>query len=502
MKRLLMIISLFLVVGCYLACSQKYYENSFFSYEVLKEELVPELTIPFANNLLFCEKYGANENRVYVLSDKQTPEEYFYEVIKYIQSLSFIHQGTVYKTKDEYPLLGQTPSYYYSSTLELPSISLENYFFKEENAYIYVYSNGDVKTGNDGTEEYIDQTHMIKVFKRSGTYQNDNYVFDYDYYIEFANNPSVWFEKESENQNNNTNQTGTYKLIIKDIGNHIYDKPNEEILFILSGSKIVLHSYPIMDADLAMYINGKYHGIQNYIKVNNEYIWEYNFEMPKEDVTVEFKVESIEYLDVKSILNIPQLSQDDVIKVRCEKGAIGVAPGTFTEIAYSENVDDINDVLSMLEMMVYEDKGEDWQVTGGGYIEYTVYTQNNNYTIEITNGYITSNQKHYKFNSRYAIFENPNIIAHSFITYIDNFSAYDLTGEKIGEYSNFSDYEFIEYPYEVIPENINFGYIETELGRFYIHSNNIFYKENANEHIYYLIVGEKNFGDIFNINEK
>ena len=255
MKRLLLI-CLFIFIIYFLGCSQEYSENSFFSNDVLEKELLPELPTPNAKEILFCEKYGAINNRVYVTADNQTPEEYFFEVMKHIGKLSFEHLGTVTKIKDEFPVLGISPIYYYHyySPDGLTYISPSNYYFEEENSYILVYSNGEIKLGNDTTEEYIDQAHMIKVVNKSGTYQNGDYTFDYDYYIEFISEPSVWLETED----GRIEPTGTFKLTIKDNDNYIYDKFSEENKLVVPGTEIVFHAYPIMDADLALYINGEY----------------------------------------------------------------------------------------------------------------------------------------------------------------------------------------------------------------------------------------------------
>ena len=497
MKRLLFI-SLFMGLICFLGCAQEYSENLFFSNDVLEKELLPELPIPNSKKILFCEKYGANENRVYVTLDNQTSEEYFLEVMKYIEKLTFKHLGTVKKIKDEFPVLGTSPTYYYHSNDCLTSISASNYYFEEENSYILVYSNGEIKLGNDSKEEYIDKAHMIKVVNKSGTYQNGDYTFDYDYYIEFISEPSVWLEKED----NRLEPTGTFKLTIKDNDNYIYDKFSEENKLVVPGTEIVLHAYPIMDADLALYINGEYYCTQSYIKINDEYIWEYRFEMPPKDTIIEFKVETTEYLDIKTVLNIPLISQDEVIKVRYEQGYIGVAPGSLTNISYSEDIDDINNILSLLEMSLYEEKGDDWRVTGGSYKKYTIFTNDNTYVIDITNGYISYNKKHYKFIGEYITLKNPNITAKSFITYLDTYEAYFNDGTKIGDFDKLSDIEFIEYPYDVIPENEDIGYLETEFGRLHIHSEKIFYKVEDNVHIYYLIVSESDFYDVFGFTSK
>ena len=52
---------------------------------------------------------------------------------------------------------------------------------------------------------------------------------------------------------------------------------------------ITIHCYPIMDADLVMYINGVRIGIQKTVKTNDgHYIWEYSFTVPEEDIVITF----------------------------------------------------------------------------------------------------------------------------------------------------------------------------------------------------------------------
>ena len=83
--------------------------------------------------------------------------------------------------------------------------------------------------------------------------------------------------------------TGTYILNIIDENNYIFDKPKYNTFH--PGEIIKLHSYPIMDADLAMYIDGEYYCIQTSIIIEDEYIWEYIFEMPNKEITISFKIE-------------------------------------------------------------------------------------------------------------------------------------------------------------------------------------------------------------------
>ena len=211
--------------------------------------------------------------------------------------------------------------------------------------------------------------------------------------------------------------TGQYQLSIIDSGNYIVDELSHDAGMYTPGTKLEFYSHPIMDVDLAMYVNDEFYDIQYSIRVNDGYMWKYTFVMPAEDVVIKFDIHSIEYTDVRNALNLPELSYKDIVEVRYERGYIGVAPGSLTNISYSTDMEDKNMVLSLLEMTVYEDVSDNWQVTGGGYTLYTIFTSDESYDIEITNGYISINKKHYKFLGEYVSFEYPELETHGFVSY-------------------------------------------------------------------------------------
>ena len=82
-----------------------------------------------------------------------------------------------------------------------------------------------------------------------------------------------------------------YKVTIVENGyDKFFDKPMGE--YFEAGTVITIHCYPIMDADLVMYINGKRIGIQHSVEgEDGYYIWEYSFTVPEEDIVVTFKTE-------------------------------------------------------------------------------------------------------------------------------------------------------------------------------------------------------------------
>ena len=62
---------------------------------------------------------------------------------------------------------------------------------------------------------------MLKVVDKGGTYQYNDFVYDYDYYIEFSNNPSIWIG----NGDHLNNETKTLHLMVGlDYGIHMENK--------------------------------------------------------------------------------------------------------------------------------------------------------------------------------------------------------------------------------------------------------------------------------------
>lgn len=294
--------------------------------------------------------------------------------------------------------------------------------------------------------------------------------------------------------------TGQYKLSIIDKGNDIIDELSHDAGMYTPGTKLEFYSYPIMDVDLAMYVNDEFYKMQDTIEIDGEYMWKYTFFMPAKDVIIQFKTISIEYTDVRNALNLPELSYKDIVEVRYERGYIGVAPGSLTNISYSTDMEDKNMVLSLLEMTVYEDVSDNWQVTGGGYTLYSIFTNDQRYDIEITNGYISNNQKHYKFLGEYVSFEYSSLQAHSFITYLDNATVYRLDwiysdlvhAEKICEIDNISSLEFVEFDWT--SDNLATHEIVTQFGSLYVYDSDVFYYDGK----HYKITNDNfNFYEMF-----
>lgn len=287
---------------------------------------------------------------------------------------------------------------------------------------------------------------------------------------------------------------GCYKLDIVDEENLILDKSSFANSYFAEGEKITVYARPCTDVDLVMYINGEPYSKQKAVKRDEGYIWEYSFLMPAHNTVVSFKVSALEYYRVKSALNMPSIAKEEVKKVKKETGYIGVSPGSLTSLEYSSDLEDISTVLGVLEMdLAYEEFSD--LISGGGYTSYTIYTEDDTYTIRISNGCIWNDKKAYRFLGQYPILEHATIKGHSFVTYKDSFQVYALDNVKSGEYDGLSKLEFEEYNGDV--NDAEKGYIECEFGRLYICTDTLFHVDNRGSRTYYSLVGDWNFSNYF-----
>ena len=289
-----------------------------------------------------------------------------------------------------------------------------------------------------------------------------------------------------------------YKLTIIDEDNLIYDKPTETSCE--SDTKIVMHSRPIIDADLAMYINGEFQSIQNTIIVNDEYVWEYSFIMPERDTTIEFKTQVLEYFDVKTILGIPSLTREDILRIIYHTINLSSdpIPGSLRIVISTTDYEDITSMLCFLDANVVEDRSNNWQEDAGSCEKYSICTIDKKYDFEIINGYISVNNKHYKLLGYGPGMSYGNITS-AFNTNLDSYEAYTLDGTKIGTFNGLSEFEFYEIKAPLTGVD-DYGYLETEFGRIYIHDSKTFYIKDGENYTYYKLVWEweKDFSDIFN----
>ena len=315
MRKLVKFLSLLLALLTMVSCGYQWSENSFFEDTKLHFNLVPSLPRPDDSTMVLVDTDLGKGARVYI-SSEQTAEEYFQKIVEYVESLTFAFCGTIDSIKEYHNnIAGKESSYFFRSTKTFSSILASNYYFEDENSYIIIYSNGEVENKEEGN--HLKDAHLIRVCCDSGIYQSkshigDDYSFKYDYFIEFGYEPSIWF---------NLN-TGAFKLKIIDEDKHIMNKSSALDTWYTPGTLIKFYANPISNANLVMYENDQFYKIQNIKKENDEYVWMFSYVMPAYDVVLKFEIETIEYLSLKNILNIPNLLAENVLKVRKEYGPI------------------------------------------------------------------------------------------------------------------------------------------------------------------------------------
>ncbi len=131
-------------------------------------------------------------------------------------------------------------------------------------------------------------------------------------------------------------------------------------------------------------------------------------------------------------------------KIRVENGYIGVAPGSFTNIMYSSNENDIKNLYNALLRPLRLISEENALVTGGSYYQYTFYDElNKKYELCVDNKIIYYGGAYYylDFTFFYDIYKLSSCL-HSFITYSDTCAIYDNDNNIVCDYKGLSNFEF------------------------------------------------------------
>lgn len=264
------------------------------------------------------------------------------------------------------------------------------------------------------------------------------------------------------------------------------------------GEKVIIKTGKLMDANINVKVNGEYLRVSAY----DENFWYFEFIMPEKDVNIELNISTVDdsYVYMKDLYEwVNYLNFDNVIEVRREEAAIGVAPGTLTNIVYSKNSSDIEKAFMVLNSPFYEVSCGQGEIDGGGYVEYTYITLDNKYTIKICNDILFYEGKYYHIINDTTSFDEDIPVYHSFITYNNTFKAYDNKMVFIDEFDGLNEYEFIEYVSTDgdFVYNLNTGYIETDFGMITIYNTNVFYINDGSTNRWYQIVRGDGFKEIF-----
>lgn len=210
------------------------------------------------------------------------------------------------------------------------------------------------------------------------------------------------------------------------------------------------------------------------------------------------------YFPFKGTLNelypwIDELKEEDIVKVRSERSAIGVAPGHLKNISYSTDGADIQNVYRLLFSTLYQISSSEGQMDGGGYVQYDFFTNDSQtFSIKVANNTVFLHKQYYKFVDYFSyVFKNPELDCHSFITYVDRCEIYTYANEsvKIGDFEGLGEIEFEIY--EGIIETAPKFRLKSFAVNLLILSKDQFVIEGEDNTIIYRITGEKDFSALF-----
>ena len=203
---------------------------------------------------------------------------------------------------------------------------------------------------------------------------------------------------------------------------------------------------------------------------------------------------------------IGSLREKDILGIRTESAAIGVAPGHFREISYSTDRGDIQNVYEEILLSsvkeIPEDEGE---ITGGGYVQYDLSTKDDTFSLFFSNENVYVNGIYYHFEKKLCHLSSPKQECSAFITYPDMTDRWDTfavytggsEGVKLGEFKGLGAFEFTEYTGEC-DMNVKLRLV-SETVNLRILSENFFMIEDDSVFRVFQITGEKNFSEFFEL---
>ena len=139
--------------------------------------------------------------------------------------------------------------------------------------------------------------------------------------------------------------TGAVEYVIEDITGEYAEN-----------SLIMISTQTLIDADIEVYVNGV--KAEKDKTSNHERTELFMFNMPSEDAVVEIKVVTSKYFtvtlhDLDDYQWVNELDKNDIIKVKYESSAIGIAPGNLINIVYSTDPEDISKLYDAIILARY-----------------------------------------------------------------------------------------------------------------------------------------------------
>lgn len=261
-----------------------------------------------------------------------------------------------------------------------------------------------------------------------------------------------------------------------------------------AGEEVEIKIGIVYDADTYVYVNDK----RIYATAGGDYNI-YKFTMPEENVEILITsnawhgVEICDFEDAFIFLKI--YSKENIIKIKCEKGYIGVRPDSLAQVAYTTDKTDVENVFEIFNHKLKPNARDDKD--GGYYIKYTFYSDKGlAFELPISNGFaqmITFSTCYYFEIVDFSVpqINNPDIQCSKFNLGSCKVYSDEELKNPTGKHAYLSDIEFDERD-ESIDGKMPVAYIDTGYGTLKVIDDKTFeYKDKI-----YKVVGNKDFSTI------
>lgn len=216
----------------------------------------------------------------------------------------------------------------------------------------------------------------------------------------------------------------------------------------------------------------------------------------------------IEYIQLSEYEEwLLELTAEKVAEIKTTFEYVGVAPGSLKEVKRLKFKTPIAEVISLYRSAkMYPISREDAQVDGGSAftIEFILtdgtvkelFFNNRNYAYGLG-----ESKCYFKMTTIPKIDEYfPITTAYAFVVHQPTFEMFTMEGERVGSYSLLDELEFVEWEEVPVPDGEEVyiigeptHYIVGDAGTLYICSNEIFYRIEDGEKVYYELCGALKF---------
>lgn len=194
---------------------------------------------------------------------------------------------------------------------------------------------------------------------------------------------------------------------------------------------------------------------------------------------------------------INKLQEEDLQQVRIEITHGGVAPGTLKTILYSADEEDLHHLYQMLFSSVVKESSENLVTPGAEMIQYDYKTNSESYSIVIAQHLVKVEGQYYRLLSKELTqLNDPFLTCHSFVTFSDTCTAYRLNDEKIDEFPELCEMEFVQYTGDL--DTLQYlGYLKFDFFTLKVYDQNVFSIDNETRQTFYQTIDSISLSSLF-----